>query len=165
MIRFKAVTFEGRKTASKALDTLEGNFPMKRWVDDVAIVSRGKLGVLRVHSTWAQDDDNVDGGIGWGAVTGGLLGALAGPAGAVAGALGGASVGGLIGTGIDIDMADPELESFAQSLHDDTSALVLVADEPTLAEFSAGVEMVGGRIIETDINERDIKALRKALKS
>ena len=165
MVGVRAITFQGRRTATKALHTLQDYAPAYVWADDVAVVSRGKLGALHVHSTWAQDDDNVTGGIGWGAITGGLLGALAGPGGALAGAIGGSAVGGTIGTGIDIDVADPNLEAFANSLAKDTSALVLVADEPTLVDFVGAAEPFGGEIIETNLNEHDIKELRKALKS
>ena len=45
----------------------------------------------------------------------------------------------LIGTGLDVDVSDPTLDAFAQSLGDDTSALVLVADEPTLAGFVSAI--------------------------
>lgn len=165
MIGVRAITFQGKRTASKALHTLQDYTPVYMWADDVAVVSRGKLGALHVHSTWAQDDDNVAGGIGYGALTGGLLGALAGPGGALAGAIGGSAVGGTIGTGLDMEVADPNLEAFANSLANDTSALVLVADEPTLAHFLSAAEPFGGEIIQTDLNEKDIKELRKALKS
>ncbi len=36
------------------------------WIDDVAVVSRGKLGATHIHSTWAQDDSEVAAGGGWG---------------------------------------------------------------------------------------------------
>jgi len=60
---------------------------------------------------------------------------------------------------------DPRLDEFAASLTNDTSALILVGEDETLAEFVTGVEPFGGRIIETDLDEKDIKALRKALKA
>lgn len=90
MVYFKALILQGKRTARKALDTIEDNYPEAVWVDDVALVSCNKYGNLSVHSTWAQDDSDISGGIGWGAITGGLIGALLGPAGAVAGAMGGA---------------------------------------------------------------------------
>jgi uncharacterized membrane protein len=165
MIGFKAFKFDGRRTAGKALDTAIDNTPAAVWADDVAVISRGKLGALHVHSTWAQDDDNVVGGIGWGALTGGLIGALAGPSGALAGAIGGSSVAGLVGLGVDLAISDPVLEEFAEGLADDTSALVLVADEPTLVEFASGLDFVDAEVIETELSEADVNALRKALKS
>jgi uncharacterized membrane protein len=46
------------------------------------------------------------------------------------------------------------------SLSNDTSALILVGEDEALAEFVTGVEPFGGKIIETDLDEKDIKALK-----
>jgi len=89
MVVFTAFVFKGKKTAGKALDTIEDRAPTCPWIDDAAVVSRSKLGFIRIHSTWAQDDSAVGVGTGLGAVTGGLLGALLGPGGAMAGAAAG----------------------------------------------------------------------------
>jgi uncharacterized membrane protein len=59
---------------------------------------------------------------------------------------------------------DPALDDFAASLANDPSALVLVGEEATLADFVSAVEPYGGKIVETDLNEDDIKALKKAMK-
>jgi hypothetical protein len=84
-----AVVFDGKKTAQKALDGLdEATYGDSLWVDDVAVISRNKLGFIRVNSTWAESDDAVAAGTGFGALTGALIGAAAGPGGALAGALG-----------------------------------------------------------------------------
>jgi len=45
-----------------------------------------------------------------------------------------------------------------------TSALVLVAEQPTIGDFASAVARFGGKVIETNLNEGDIKALRKAFK-
>ncbi len=82
MYGFRAYLFDGKKTARKALESLEDQTPVYVWIDDVAVVSRSKHGSIRVHSTWAQDDSEVGTGAGFGAVTGGLLGLLFGPGGA-----------------------------------------------------------------------------------
>lgn len=163
MIGFKAYMFEGKRTASKALDTLEENCVVDPWVDDIAVVSRSKHGSLQVHSTWAQDNDT-EKGLGWGAVTGGLIGALLGPGGALAGAAIGGCWGGLMGAAIDCDFDDPKLDAFAEDLVKDSSALVMVADEDTLADFALAMEPIGGKIIDTELNEDDVKAIRKSLK-
>ena len=92
MYGFKAFVFNGKKTASKAFDTLEDHTPVYAWIDDAAVVSKNKLGFTRIHSTWAQDDSSVGAGTGFGVVTGALLGSLLGPGGAAAGAaMGGVS--------------------------------------------------------------------------
>ena len=163
MYIFKAFVFNGKRTAGKALDTLEDRVPVLPWVDDAAVVSRSKLGITRIHSTWAQDDSAVGVGTGLGAVTGGLLGTLLGPGGAMAGAAMGGSVGALFGATDEIAFDDPRLDDFAASLAKDTSALVLVGEKATLADFTSAVVPFGGKVIETNLNDDDVKALRKAL--
>ena len=164
MYGFKAFVFDGKKTASKALDTLEDRAPTYMWIDDVAVVTRSKHGSIRIHSTWAQDDSEVGAGAGFGAVTGGLIGMLLGPGGALAGAAMGGSMGALFGATDEIAFDDPALDDFAASLAKDTSALILVGEEATLADFASAVEPFGGKVIDTGLDEKDVKALRKALK-
>ncbi|MDH3625912.1 MAG: DUF1269 domain-containing protein [Myxococcales bacterium] len=169
MTQFMAITFRGRKTASKALDAVEESND-HLWLDDIAVVSRSKHGYLRVHSTWAQDDSIVKGSAGWGAITGGLLGAMIAPAGAIgaaigAGAIGGGSLGALFGAGTDLAVEDPILSDFAASLKDDTSAVVLVSDSVAVDEFGRVFEPFEGSFIETELNEHDIKALKEAVKA
>ena len=163
MYGFKAFVFQGKKTAGKAWSVLEDHAPAYAWIDDAALVSRSKLGITRIHSTWAQDDTAVGAGIGFGAVTGGLLGMLLGPGGAAAGAALGGSVGALFGVTDEIAFDDPRLDDFAEALAKDTSALVLIGEAATIADFTAAVLPFGGRIIETNLDEKDIKALKKAL--
>jgi uncharacterized membrane protein len=74
-------------------------------------------------------------------------------------------MGALIGLGSEVALDDPRLDDFAQALDKDTSALVLVGEKPTIADFGAIVEPLGGKIVKTDLNENDIKAIRKALKA
>ena len=164
MYGFKAFVFDGKRTAGKAFDTLEDYTPAYEWIDDAAVISRSKHGSTRVHSTWAQDDSDVGAGTGFGAITGGLIGLLLGPGGALAGAAIGGSLGALMGVDDNIALDDPKLDEFAASLVNDTSALILVGEEATLADFVSAVEPFGGKIIETDLDESEITALRKALK-
>jgi uncharacterized membrane protein len=165
MYGFKAFVFNGKKTAVKALDTLEDHSPVYPWIDDAAVVSRSKLGIIRIHSTWAQDDTAIGAGAGFGALTGALLGVLLGPGGALAGAAAGGSMGALFGIGDEIIFDDPKLDDFASSLAKDTSALILVGEAPTLADFTSAVAPFGGKVIETNLDEKDVKNLRKALKA
>jgi len=163
MYGFKAFVFKGKKTAGKAFETLEDRLPVYPWIDDAAVVSRSKLGTVRIHSTWAQDDSAVGAGTGVGALTGGLLGMVLGPGGALAGAAMGGSVGALFGVANEVAFDDPRLDEFAASLVKDTSALILVGEKATLADFTSAVQPFGGTVIETNLNDDDIKALRKAL--
>ena len=164
MYGFKAFVFNGKKTAGKALETLEDHTPVYPWIDDAAVVSRSKLGFIRIHSTWAQDDSAVGVGTGFGALTGALLGMLLGPGGALAGAATGGSLGALFGVTDEIVFDDPRLDDFADSLKKDTSALILVGEAITLADFTTAVEPFGGKVIQTNLNEKEVDALRKALK-
>ena len=59
----------------------------------------------------------------------------------------------------------PALDDFAASLDNNTSALILIGEQATLADFTSAVEPFGGKIIQTDLDEDDIKALRKAMKT
>ena len=169
MIEVKAIVFQGRKTAQKALDAIDEE-GLRTWLDDVAVISRGKKGFIRVNSTWAQDDRDLTVGIGVGALTGALVGAMMGPAGAIAtavgsGALAGGSIGGVLGATMDIALTDPRLEEFASKLDKDTSALILAADTPTIAEFAGAFEAYDAEIIETQLNEHDVKAISEAVKA
>jgi uncharacterized membrane protein len=138
MYRFKAVVFDDKKTAGQVLDTLEDHVPVHPWIDDTAVVSRSKLGTIRIHSTWAQDDSAVGAGTGLGAVTGCLLGVLLGPGGALAGAAMGGSLGALMGVADEVAFDDPLLDKFAASLTKDTSALILVGKQATIDDFTRG---------------------------
>jgi uncharacterized membrane protein len=164
MYGFIAFVFNGKKTAGKALETLEDRIPVYPWIDDAAVVSRSKLGIIRIHSTWAQDDSAVGVGTGFGAMTGALLGVLLGPGGALAGAAMGGSMGALMGVANEIAFDDPRLDDFAASLAKDTSALILVGEAPALADFTSAVQPFGGKVIETNLDDKDVAALKKALK-
>jgi uncharacterized membrane protein len=164
MVGFRAFVFDGKKAARKAFDTLDEQTSAYAWLDDVAEISRSKHGSLRVHSTWAQNDSAVGSDAGFGAVTGGLIGLLLGPGGALAGAAVGGSLGAMMGVSSEIAFEDPRLEEFAAALKNDTSALILVGEESTLAHFVSSVEPFGGKAIQTSLDEDDIKKLRKALR-
>ena len=169
MAIFRAITFQGKKTASKALNAIEENNDYI-WIDDIAVLSRSKNGFIRVDSTWAQEDTAVGASAGWGALTGALLGALMAPQGAIAAAIGAGafSVGtfsALFSELFNVAVSDPRLEEFAASLKNDSSALVLVADAVYADEFGTVFAPYGGKVIETEINEHDVEALRQALKA
>ena len=170
MNEVRAIVFDGRKTAGKALDTLEDEGVIN-WLDEVAVVSRSKHGIIRVHSTWAQDDTAAGASIGFGALTGGLIGALMGPGGAVAGAVGagalaGGSLGAMLGLSGEVAVGDDRLEAFGARLKDDTSALVLVSDPERYRAFVSAFEPYGAlEVIETQLNQHDVRALSEALKA
>lgn len=156
-VDFAAYVFPGRNTAEIALRDAEDAVAVgAAWIEDVAVIKRGKLGRVVVHSTWAQDNDWVAGSTGWGALTGALLGALAGPGGALAGLLAGGAFGSLFGAVSDMDVADPALEDLAASLENDTSALVLIGET---GSFIAAFEAAGAKLIQTAIAEEILERL------
>ena len=69
-----------------------------------------------------------------------------------------------MGVGSEVVLDDPRLDALAQALDKDTSALILVGEKPTIADFGAIVEPLGGKVVKTDLNEKDVDAIRKALK-
>ena len=71
----------------------------------------------------------------------------------------------MLGASADVAFDDPALDDFAAALDKDSSALILVGEAATLADFGAAVEPFGGEVIDTTLDENDIKALRTALKS
>ena len=164
MYGFKAFIFDGKRTAQKAFDTLEDYTPTYAWIENVAELSKSKHGRIRVHSTWAQDDSAPAVGASLGALTAGTIGLLFGPVGAAAGAFAGGSLGALMGAASNVEFDDPVLDDFVASLDKDTSALVLVGEEATLSDFASAVEPFGGKVVQTNLNEADIKTLRKDLK-
>lgn len=159
-VQFAAYVFDGSRSASRALDdAIEADAAGAIWLEDVAVIRRNKLGRVSVHSTWAQDDDNVGGGIGWGALTGSLLGALAGPGGALAGLAVGGGFGAVFGAAMDISVSDPRLDEFAASLKRDTSALVLVGETRPFVDLFVEAE---AKLIETAIAAETIEEIKKA---
>lgn len=169
MNEVRAIVFDGKRTAGKALDNLDEESAIN-WLDEVAVISRSKHGFIRVNSTWAQDDTALAGGIGLGTLTGALVGAMLGPAGAVAGAAGagalaGGSLAGMLGLTTEIAVGDDRLEAFAAKLKKDTSALILISDPARADEFVNAFAPYNGAVIETQLNEHDVKALKEAVKA
>jgi hypothetical protein len=68
-----------------------------------------------------------------------------------------------MGVSSEIAFDDPRLDDFANSLAKDTSALILVGEAVAVARLHLGGRALRGKVIETNLNENDIKALKKAL--
>ena len=170
MINFKAVTFAGKRTAHKVLNTIEDSHTSYIWMEvgDWASISVNQKGHVRVHSTWAQDSRMVGGGIGLGALLGGFIGFLLGPGGAMAGSAIGGSVGGLIGHHENVKFNEPTLDDFAASLVNDSSALILLGPQSAIDEFTdelAGLTEYEFEAFETALDEAALEALEKAMKN
>lgn len=169
MIKFKAVTFAGKRTAHKVLNAIEDSPTSYIWMEegDVASISVNQKGHTRVHSTWVQDSTQVAGEIGLGAIAGGMIGLLFGPAGVLAGSAVGGSLGGLIGSHDSIKFDDPKLNDFAASLVNDSSALILIGPQAAIDEFTselAGLTEYVSEVFETALDEATLSELKKAMK-
>ena len=169
MIYFKAVTFDGKKTATRVFDALEKIDTSYIWLEegDIATISVNQKGHIRVHSTWAQSSTLVSGGIGFGALAGGLIGLLLGPGGALAGAAAGGSIGGMIGNHENVKFEDPVLDDFARSLVNDSSALVLLGPQSAIDEFTDELDKLADyeyAAFITELNEAALEELKKAMK-
>jgi uncharacterized membrane protein len=92
-----------------------------------------------------------------------MIGMLFGPAGALAGAALGGSMGAMLGTADSIALEDPRLDEFAASLVKDSSALILVGEEATLADFGSAFGSFEGKVIQTNLDEKDITAIIMAM--
>ena len=161
MAYLKTLTFDGKKTARKALDTVEDALWAYDWYDDydVAEISVNKKGHYRIHSTWAQDSSNTPGGIGLGAILGGTIGLIFGPVGAAAGVAIGGSVGGLIGHHENVKLDDPVLDDFAASLIPDTSALIYIGDADAVAAFVEAFDDYEFTPYEIELEQATIDAI------
>ena len=62
MVSVRAIIFQGKRTAGKALATIDENYGYA-WIDDVAVITVGKLGFTRVGVPRAQADDAKSAGI------------------------------------------------------------------------------------------------------
>ena len=166
MINFIAVTFEGKKTAHKVLNKIEENARAYIWYEegDYAVVSVNQKGHIRVHSTWAQDSITEPGSVGLGVIAGALLGLMLGPGGALAGAAAGGSLGGLIGKKENINLTDPQLEAFADSLVNDTSGIVLIGPAAAIEEFKTELEDFEAEMFETVLDDALMQELKGMLK-
>jgi uncharacterized membrane protein len=162
-IGLAAYVFEGTDTAEEALRKVRAAEELDLvWLDDLAVIKHHHSGRVSIHSTWAQDDSNLTGGIGWGAVTGALIGVLVGPGGALAGLIGGGSLAGAVGPAVDLSLDDPALDDLAASLDEGTSALVLVGET---ADFVDAFEDTAARLIEAELATETINELRRKVRA
>ncbi len=151
--------FDGKRSAQHELDKAIEKFPYAGyyWLEDIAVISRSKSGRTRVHSTWAQDSDNVGESGAFGALTGSLVGALFGPAGALVGLASGGAIGSVTGKAINVDISDPRLEELKDNLKKNTSALVLVG--VAVDSFVDTFASPNARLIRSAITAQELEKL------
>ena len=165
-IYFMGVVFEGKRTAHKVLNKIEDSQKAYIWYEegDYAVISINQKGHMRVHSTWAQDSRMGPAGVGLGVIAGSLLGLLLGPAGAIAGAAAGGAIGGVIGQHENIQFTDTQLNAFANSLGNDTSAIVLIGPDAAILEFKSELADFEFQAFETLLDDALLDQLKSALK-
>ena len=137
---FRAIVFDGKDTAYRALRTLEDADSAHPWRNDVAIVSRNGDGALHAHSKAAQRN---------GRAAGAMLSLVYG-------------MSALVGASAILAFEDPAIASFANALHDDSSALLLFGDAAALGDFATALTPFGGKIIHANVREGDLRALTRA---
>ena len=166
MTNLVIVVFEGRHTADEALLRLQKmHMDFEIDLDEVAVLTRDKGGVLRTRGTDTLTAGGFFGGASLGALTGTLIGTLAGnpAAGFVAGSALGAGSGTLAGMLDDEDEEEALATRVGAKMKPDSSALAMIgfARRPTkvleeLSDFK-------GEVIETSLSVSDEKELRAAL--
>ena len=67
------------------------------------------------------------------------------------------------GASFDAAFTDPRLEEFADRMQKNTSALIFVTNGPYADEFSTAFDSFGGELIETELDEDDVKVIHNAL--
>ncbi|MTI29292.1 DUF1269 domain-containing protein, partial [Xanthovirga aplysinae] len=154
--------FEGAGTAEDALNVALKEYRKEhRWLDDVAVISRSKLGMVRVNSTWAQETDITEGSGIWGAMTGAIVGALFGPGGSLVGLISGSALGLATGALVNESVKDSRLDLVADALKKNTSVLVLVGDKPMTNSFVKIFASEGGKLIKSEVKDEIIERLKE----
>ena len=166
MTYFKAFTFDGYRTANKAVHKMEDADYAYIWMEegDYASISRNKKGHYRVHSKWAQDSSLASSELSLGALLGGMIGLFFGPGGALAGAAIGGGTGSLLGKNINMKVDNPVLDKFAESLVPDSSALIILGPNEAVDEFTRELADFEVKTFETELDEAMLDALHQAMK-
>jgi uncharacterized membrane protein len=153
------VTFDDAGQAGevrKALKEMERRGALS--LDDAAVIAKDQDG--KIHTK-----DEVDSGVGVGAVGGGLLGLLVGglvfP---IGGLLLGAAGGAIVGKMLDLGIEDKFVKEVGESLPEGGSALFLLvkAADPTLV--LAALKPYKGKVLQTTLPPETEEELRRVLR-
>ena len=146
---FMAIVFDGKDTAFRAFRTLEVSDFARSWKRDVAVVSRNEHGAIHAHGRAAEDDGGASASPGFGRAPGAMLSLVYG-------------MSALIGASAVLAFEDPAIKEFAKALTDDSSALLLFADEAALADFANVATPFRGKVIRANVREPDLDTLARA---
>ena len=162
-VQMAAVAFDGTHTAEKELSDLRTS-RSDPWLNDVAVVEHHKGGRYSGTGPEYADPDRVDAGIAIGSGTGLLLGMIGGPLGLVFGATAGAALGGAAGSSAP-PAFDPLVAEVKDALPRGTSALILLAEEPTTAKLVSAVGSTGRQVVRQELTNDQLAELRQAARS
>ena len=161
-VEMVAVAFDGTHTAEKQLSDLRTS-RSDPWLEEVAVLEHHKGGKYSMKATSPDygDEEHVGAGIAIGGGTGLLLGMIAGPLGLIFWGTMGALTGGAAGAR-EPGAFDPIVEQVKEALPHGTSALILVAENPTAEKLVSAVGRLGRQTIRQDLTEEQVDQLRQA---
>ena len=116
---------------------------------------------MKATSPDYDEKDHVGAGIAIGGGTGLLLGMIAGPLGLIFWGTMGALTGGAAGSH-EPGAFDPIVEEVKEALPHGTSALILVAEEPTAEKLASAVGNHGRKTIRQEMTDEQVTQLREA---
>lgn len=161
-VEMVAVAFDGTHTAEKELSALRTS-QADPWLDEVAVLEHHKGGRYSMKATSPDygDEDHVGAGIAIGGGTGLLLGLIAGPLGLVFWGTMGAMTGGAAGAH-EAGAFDPIVDEVKEALPRGTSALILVAENPTAEKLVSAIGPRGRQTIRQDMTDEQVEQLKQA---
>jgi uncharacterized membrane protein len=162
-----AVAFDGTHTAEKELSELRTS-RADSWLEDVAVLERHMGGRYSMKATSPEygKEGHAGAGIALGGGTGLLLGMIAGPLGLVFWGTMGALTGGAAGAAAhEAGVFDPIVDEVKDALPHGSSALILMAEEPTAEKLSSAVGSHGRRTIRQELTDEQIEELERAAAS
>lgn len=161
-VEMVAVAFDGTHRAEKELSELR-TARSESWLEDVAVLEHHKGGRFSMKATGPDygKDNHVGAGIALGGATGLLLGMIAGPLGLIFWGTMGAMTGGAAGVH-DSGAFDGIVDQVKDALPHGTSALILMAEEPTAEQLASVVGSHGRQTIRQEITDEQVNELRQA---
>ena len=161
-VEMVAVTFDGTHTAEKELSDLRTS-RTDSWLDEVAVLEhhKGPRYSMKATSPDYGDESHVGAGIALGGGTGLLLGMIAGPLGLIFWGTMGALTGAAAGSR-EPNAFDPIVDEVKEALPHDTSALILVAENPTAEALVSAVGRDGRQTLRQEMTDEQVRQLKQA---
>lgn len=164
-VEMTAVAFDGTHTAERELSALHST-RSDPWLTEVAVLEHHRTGRYSMKATSPDygDEDHVGAGIAIGGGTGMLLGLIGGPLGLLFMGAMGAMIGGAAGAAGSKGAGafDPLVDEVKDAIPDDTSALILVAENPTAEQLVAAVGPHGRQVIRQQLTSEQVDQLKQA---